>query len=89
MAKSELQKIKIVLPYIVASCPETFASYLEFQQNRENRFFDRKDIDKRIEEKSRDVINLVYSESKKHAKNLEDAAFILALQNIATSFSKK
>ncbi len=83
LAATELEKSRMLVPYILASCPASYANYLEFLQNKEERFFDRKEIDKKIEEKSREIFNLVYDASKQYAVSLQDAAYILALQNIS------
>ncbi|MFH0831532.1 MAG: Glu/Leu/Phe/Val dehydrogenase dimerization domain-containing protein [archaeon] len=82
-ALAEISKSRAVVPYILSSSVRAYADYLEFLQNKEDKYFDRKEIDKKLEEKTREIFRIVDGISRQHAVNLQDACYILALQNLA------
>lgn len=83
MIFEELSKTRMILPYILTSSISAYADYLEFLQNQAGKYLERKEIDKRIEEKSKEIFQGIYSASRQYAVNLQDASYILALQNLA------
>lgn len=82
-ALAEISKTRAVIPYLLSSSVGAFADYLEFLQNKEDRYLDRKEIDKNIEEKSKGIFSAVDGIARQHAVNLQDACYILALQNLS------
>ncbi|MBS3090153.1 Glu/Leu/Phe/Val dehydrogenase [Candidatus Pacearchaeota archaeon] len=83
MIFEELSKKRMIIPYILTSSVSAYVDYLEFLQNQADKYLERKEIDKRIEEKSKEIFQVIYNTSRQYAVNLHDASYILALQNLA------
>jgi len=80
---------KNVLPYIVAGCNRILPNYLEWLQNKEERFFSEREIEAKIEEKIRSVMLEINNEVRKHNVGFSDACFILAVKKFLSHLKGK
>lgn len=73
-----------VVPDILANSSGVTASYFEWVQDRYGYFWTEKEVNERLEAKMHEAFNAVLQTSVKHKVDMRTAAYILAIDRVAT-----
>jgi glutamate dehydrogenase (NAD(P)+) len=73
-----------VVPDILANAGGVTTSYFEWVQNRHGYFWTEKDVNERLEAKMVEAFDAVLATAKKHQVDMRTAAYIVAINRVAT-----
>ena len=73
-----------VVPDILANSGGVTASYFEWVQDRYGYFWTEKEVNERLESKICEAFNAVYETSVKYVVDMRTAAYIVAINRVAT-----
>ena len=76
------EKGTIIVPDILANSGGVAGSFIEWEQNMENKTYKKEDVLERLEKMMQDAFENVWSESLKNKTNLKEASYLVALNKI-------
>ena len=72
----------VIVPDILANSGGVTASFLEWEQNLDDKTYNKEDVLKRIDEMMKKAFESVWEVSRKNKTGLKEASYLLALQKI-------
>ncbi len=72
----------IIVPDILANSGGVAASFIEWEQNVEDKEYKKEDVLKRLEKMMQDAFENVWSQSKENKTDLKEASYLLAINKI-------
>ncbi len=76
------QKGVIIVPDILANSGGVAGSYIEWEQNVEDKKYKKEDVLKRLEKMMQDAFENVWDQSKKNKTDLKEASYLVAINKI-------
>jgi len=78
-----------IVPDVLANAGGVVVSYFEWVQSRAGFYWELEEVEKRLEIYMRRAMELVLSTAKKYDCSLRDAAFIVAVQRVASAIERR
>jgi glutamate dehydrogenase (NAD(P)+) len=79
----------LIVPDILANAGGAVVSYFEWVQSRAQFYWELDEVEKRLEIYMRRAIELVLAKAKAYERPLREAAFIVAVERVASAITKR
>jgi glutamate dehydrogenase (NADP+) len=79
------EKGVVIVPDILANSGGVAGSFIEWEQNLENKTYKKEEVLERLEKMMKKAFNNVWQESQRHKTNLKEASYLVALDRILKS----